>query len=84
MIRVQTIAGSPDVAVVKTYFFVGTGQQSVLDVVKIVASTVTTDAGCNGYNDSDHKWWSRGLITSVTTSASVGVDGKLEVSAGIT
>jgi hypothetical protein len=87
VIRVQTIVGAPDVAVVdmpKTYFFVGTGQQNTLDVVKVVSAEVNTDAGCNGYNLAvTTDGGSGGLISTVTTSASVGVDGKLEVSAGI-
>ena len=87
IIRVQTVVGAPDVAVIdmpKVYYFVGTGQQAVLDLVKIVSSTVESDAGCNGFGLAITSDGTAGsLISSVTTSASVGVDGKLEVSAGV-
>ena len=88
VLRVQTIVGAPNVAVVnapKTYYFVGTGQQNAVDVVKIVGATVTDDAGCATYNiPVTTDGGSGGPITSAITSSSVGVDGNLEVSASIT
>jgi hypothetical protein len=88
VIRVQTIVGAPDVAVVgapKTYYFVGTGQQALVDVVKIVGATATENSDCANYGiavTTDGS--SGGPITSAVTSSSVGVDGNLEVSAAIT
>ena len=87
VLRVQSMVGSPFVAVVgapKIFYFVGTGQQSLLDVVKIVGSTATVDSDCASYSiavTSDGS--SGGAVTSAVTSSSVGVDGMLEISAAI-
>ena len=87
VLRVQTIVGAPNVAVVgapKTYYFVGTGQQLAVDIVKIVGATVTTDSECATYNiavTTDGS--SGGAVISAVTSSSVGVDGNLEVSAAL-